>query len=346
MGIRAGATDPRQPPVAAPRSHAADSRDGGHAADDARDGAVADGVRRDTATATTAPGCSRPRTARTSCAPHVEELPAALRRNYQSARTVTRWSASRYARYMRSDSNVRDTLGDFVNQYAGYAQTTDRSASRAACRSQTTGGPVPGRRQPGRSSPTARRTAATPTSAARSSSTSTSCAADQRSVQPLVPAPDPVGTSLDLSYFFNYGIARAVTDINLNMMDPAFKYEYKTAAQQPGAEPVPQLPHRRQVPRYRSRNAATVTLGSLLKPYPQYGDHRADQHERQEDEDAQLRGARPAAVRQGPQLPGRAYAYSYERIQQWYDDLATYKVLTSGGEEGWEWRPPRRRCTG
>src|SRR6185503_10571768 len=29
-----------------------------------------------------------------------------------------------YARFMMPISNVRDTLGDFVNQYAGYAQTT------------------------------------------------------------------------------------------------------------------------------------------------------------------------------------------------------------------------------
>ena len=30
-----------------------------------------------------------------------------------------------YARYLMPTSNVRDTLGDFVNQYAGFAQTTN-----------------------------------------------------------------------------------------------------------------------------------------------------------------------------------------------------------------------------
>ena len=45
-----------------------------------------------------------------------------------------------------------------------------------------------------------------------------------------------------------------------------------------------------------------------------------------------------------------SYAYNYERRQEWFDDLAQYKVLTSGGKEGWEWRPtadvPTHRFTG
>ncbi len=27
------------------------------------------------------------------------------------------------------------------------------------------------------------------------------------------------------------------------------------------------------------------------------------------------------------------------RVQQWFDDIANYKVLQTNGEEGWEWRP-------
>ncbi len=34
-----------------------------------------------------------------------------------------------------------------------------------------------------------------------------------------------------------------------------------------------------------------------------------------------------------------AYAWNHERIQETLDDLARYRVLTSGGEDGWEWRP-------
>jgi hypothetical protein len=37
-----------------------------------------------------------------------------------------------YARYLMPTSNVRDTLGDFVNQYTGYAQTTTTTLGLAA----------------------------------------------------------------------------------------------------------------------------------------------------------------------------------------------------------------------
>jgi hypothetical protein len=34
-----------------------------------------------------------------------------------------------------------------------------------------------------------------------------------------------------------------------------------------------------------------------------------------------------------------AYAWNHERIQETLDDLAQYRVMTSNGEDGWEWRP-------
>ena len=34
-----------------------------------------------------------------------------------------------------------------------------------------------------------------------------------------------------------------------------------------------------------------------------------------------------------------AYAWNHEKRQEWFDDLAQYQVFTSGGEDGWEWRP-------
>jgi len=42
-----------------------------------------------------------------------------------------------------------------------------------------------------------------------------------------------------------------------------------------------------------------------------------------------------------------AYAYNYEKRQEWFDNLAQYEILTTG--KGWEWRPtnsPRHRVTG
>jgi hypothetical protein len=55
-------------------------------------------------------------------AQHAVELPAAIRRELPlSDDSVARFG---YARFLMPTSNVRDTLGDFVNQYSGYAQTT------------------------------------------------------------------------------------------------------------------------------------------------------------------------------------------------------------------------------
>ena len=41
-------------------------------------------------------------------------------------------------------------------------------------------------------------------------------------------------------------------------------------------------------------------------------------------------------------MPGTA-----KRVQQWFDDIANYKVLQTNGEDGWEMaRRPIRRCIG
>ena len=48
-----------------------------------------------------------------------------------------------YARYMMPISNVRDTLGDFVNQYTGFAQTTTTLGLAAGIPQQTLRDPFP-----------------------------------------------------------------------------------------------------------------------------------------------------------------------------------------------------------
>ena len=49
-----------------------------------------------------------------------------------------------YARFLMPITNVRDTLGDFVNQYTGYAQTTTTLGLANGTPQQTAGGSVPG----------------------------------------------------------------------------------------------------------------------------------------------------------------------------------------------------------
>ena len=76
------------------------------------------------------------------------------------------------------------------------------------------------------------------------------------------------GVVLDLQYFFNYG-TRVPFDKDLNMMDPAFKYEQKALLNTQVTNPFRNYLTADKFPG-ALRNPATVTLGSLLKPYPQY----------------------------------------------------------------------------
>jgi hypothetical protein len=92
-----------------------------------------------------------------------------------------------------------------------------------------------------------------------------------------------------------------------------------------------------------------VRLDSLLVPYPQYGAiTQANTNGRNvKTHTLELRAQRPFV--NGLSFVA-SYAYNYERRQEWFDDLAQYKVLTTGGKEGWEWRPtadvPTHRFTG
>ena len=81
-----------------------------------------------------------------------------------------------------------------------------------------------------------------------------------------------------------------------------------------------------------------MTLGSLLKPYPQYTaiNQTNTDGKQLRTHTAEIRAQRP--FRQGLSFMV-AYAWDRARIQQWFDDLATYKTLQSGGDEGWTWLP-------
>ena len=165
-------------------------------------------------------------------------------------------------------SNVRDTLGDFVNQYAGYAQTTTTLGLAAGVPQQTLANPFP-----------ANNPVIEPYGQAygRYTNLGGAVSLDQYELRPQINDRFNLsyqrqilfGTILDLSYFFNYG-TRVPYSIDLNMTDPAYRYEYKTLLNTQVAEPVPELPDASDKFPGSLRNNATVTLGSLLKPYPQY----------------------------------------------------------------------------
>jgi hypothetical protein len=148
---------------------------------------------------------------------------------------------------------------------------------------------------------------------------------------------------VDASYFLNLG-TRVPYDINLNMADPTFRYEQKTALNAQVTNPFRNYLTPDKFPG-QLRNPATVTLGSLLVPYPQYGNIT------QTNTNGRERRAHTIDIRaQRPFIKGSTFLVGYAWVQEWFDDRGQYEVLQSGGESGWEWRPladvPVHRVTG
>lgn len=258
-----------------------------------------------------------------------------------------------YARYLMPTTNVRDTLGDFVNQYAGYAQVTNTLGLANGVPRQVLSDPYPDAVNPviepyGQSY-------------GRYTNLGSTVSLDQYELRPQINDRFSLsyqkeiwgGTIGEVNYFFNYGTRvpyeaglNATSALNFNMMDPTFRYEYKTLLNTQVSNPFYQYLTPDKFPG-ALRNAKTVTLGSLLVPFPQYGPIY------QTNTDGKKRLTHTLEFRvQRPFVKGisflAAYAYNNERMQMWFDDLAQYKVFTTGGKEGWEWRPtgtPTHRVT-
>lgn len=251
-----------------------------------------------------------------------------------------------YARYQMPVSNVRDTLGDFVNQYSGYAQTTTTLGLANGVPRQTLADPFPVGSNP----------VIEPYGQAygRYTNLGGAVSLDEYELRPQINDRFNVsfqkqiwfGIIADANYFFNLG-TRVPYSIDLNMMDPAFRYEYKTLLNTQVTNPFRNYLTVDKFPG-SLRNNSTVTLGSLLKPYPQYTSitQTNTNGKQARTHTAELRVQRPFA--QGVSFMA-AYAWTRDRIQQWYDDLATYKTLKTDGKEGWTWLPvansPTHRLT-
>ena len=241
-----------------------------------------------------------------------------------------------YARYMMPTTNVRDTLGDFVNQYTGYAQTTTTLGLANGRPQQTLADPFPVGTNP----------VIEPYGQAygRYTGLGSAVSLDQYELRPQINDRFNMsyqrqllwGTIMELNYFFNLG-TRVPYDINLNMMDPAFRYEYGAVINTQVTNPFFNYLTPDKFPG-ALRNNPRVALSALLVPYPQYGTITQTN-----TDGRQLRTHSFEARFQRPFTKGlsflAAYAWNRERRQEWFDDRAQYEVLTSGGESGWEWRP-------
>jgi hypothetical protein len=252
-----------------------------------------------------------------------------------------------YARFMMPISNVRDTLGDFVNQYMGFAQTTTTLNLANGVPQQTLANPFP-----------ANNPVIEPYGQAYGRYTGLGGAVsfDQYELRPQINDRFNVsyqkqlwaGVIVDGSYFFNLG-SRVPYTLNLNMRDPAFAYEHRALLDTQVPNPFRNYLTPSLFPG-SLRNNANVTLGSLLVPYPQYGAI----NQTNTSGGRQLRTHSFDVRAQRPFKNGLsvlvAYAFQRDRIQNWRGDIEQYQVLTSGGTEGWEWQPvnpalPEHRAT-
>ena len=139
------------------------------------------------------------------------------------------------------------------------------------------------------------------------------------------------GIITDFSYFYNRA-SRVPYLIDLNMMDPAFKYQYKTLLNTQVTNPFRNYLTVDKFPG-ALRNTSTVTLGSLLKPYPQYTNiyQNATNGKKGKTHTFEVRAQRPFVKGLSFVV---SYAYSKEQTQQWFDDLATYETLTERERSG------------
>jgi hypothetical protein len=242
-----------------------------------------------------------------------------------------------YARYLMPTSYVRDTLGDYVNQYSGYAQTTNVLPLINGVPQATLANPFPANSNP----------VIEPYGQAygRYTNLGGTASLDQYNLLPQINDRFNVsyqrkiwwGTIFEANYFFNYAHRIPYTD-NVNMMDPAFRYQYKTLLNTAVANPFYNYLTPDKIPG-QLRNAKTVTLGSLLVPYPQYQTLTQTNTNglKGKTHTVELRVQRPFTNGVSFLV---AYAYNYDLTQAWFDDLAQYEFQQTG--EGLDWRPTQQ----
>ncbi len=216
---------------------------------------------------------------------------------------------------------VRDTLGDFVNQYAGFAQTTTTLGLASGVPRQVLANPFPAGVNP----------VIEPYGQAygRYTNLGGAISLDQYELRPQIN--DRFNLSLqrklwfgivgDLSYFFNYG-TRVPYDKQPEHDGPGVQVRAEDGHQRAGRQPVPQLPDGGQVPGVAAQRVDRLASRSLLVPYPQYGTIT------QTNTNGRKMRTHTVEVRlQRPFTNGLSflvsYAYNNEKRQEWFDDLAS-----------------------
>ncbi|HEV7473194.1 MAG TPA: TonB-dependent receptor [Pyrinomonadaceae bacterium] len=267
-----------------------------------------------------------------------------------SEKSVVRFG---WGRYVSPSSRVRDPLGDFVNQYAGFSTSTP-APSLAVVAPAT--GVVP-RATLSNPFPVALAPIQQPLgqSLGRYTNLGNSIGAAGNATNGIDPfylkpqSNDRFSFSyqreiwgkfvLDASYFFNRG-QNVPYAVDLNMADPSFSYEVpKSIFNQSVANPFFNYLTPAKFPG-TLRTQANITNGALLRPYPQYGviNQTNTAGKKEKLHSLEIQAQRPFAKGLSVLV---AFAYQREQTQEFFDDFATYA-------REFEWRDtdtPRRRLT-
>ena len=209
---------------------------------------------RATATSTTAPGSSRARTARNVWKSSWKNFMPRVGVNYRLGdESVLRFA---YARYLCRLRPCATRSAPSSTSYAGYAQTTNTLGLAVGVPRQTLANPFPSGLNPVIEPYGQSYGRYTNLGGAVGSTTTAPSGLDQYEQRPQINDRFNLsyqrkiwgGIVIDISYFYNRG-TRVPYLIDLNMMDPSFRYEYKTLLNTQVANPFRNYLTRGQVPR-------------------------------------------------------------------------------------------------
>ena len=247
-----------------------------------------------------------------------------------------------WARYMSPSSRIRDPLGDFVNQYAGYSTGTTALPLNNGRPQAFLSDPFP-------STGTNFNPIQQPTekSLGRYNNLGNSVSLDQYDLKPQINDRYSLSyqrevwwqTVFSFDFFYNNGL-NLPYDLDLNMADPNFLYEVpRSITNLQVTNPFRNYLTIDKFPGTLRNGNPMVSVASLLRPFPQYG---AITQTNTAGRDLHVQSYKFQAQRRfykGLSFLG-AYAYQREASTEFFDDRANF-----AGDFTWRFRgdAPRHR---
>ncbi|MBI1764594.1 MAG: carboxypeptidase regulatory-like domain-containing protein [Acidobacteria bacterium] len=244
-----------------------------------------------------------------------------------------------YARYLSPSSKIRDPLGAFVTQYAGYSTSSNPLGLSTV--NGNTGVPVAFLSNPFPTTGTFANPLQQPTEKAlgRYTNLGNAVSLDQYELKPQNNDRYSLSyqrevwkrTIVSFDFFYNNGTNLPI-DVDLNQADPNFLYDQpRSVTNASVANPFRNYLTTNVFPGALRNGAANVTVATLLRPYPQYGaiTQTNTALRKLHVMSYKVQAQRPFA--QGLSLLVN-YAYQTEEQTEFFDDRAMYaRELT--------WRP-------